>query len=94
MKRRLAAILPPHQARAHFFTFHGLAWAILKSLRGAPKMLETAQQHTLIRQILKELNLNADQTAVDNILTDIACFVGGQIPAPASAPTPSTTTTC
>lgn len=79
MKERLGPLLGAQQAqRVRLFTFHGLAWSIVKEARGLPTVLEGQPQQALIRQILMELGLNADQSAVEGVLTDIARFVGGE----------------
>jgi DNA helicase-2/ATP-dependent DNA helicase PcrA len=80
MKERVQALEPAHGAQVRLFTFHGLAWRIVTTLRGAPNVLDKPKQHAMFRQILKELEVNADQTTVEAVETDIACFVGGLFP--------------
>lgn len=88
MKERLARLVPPALAqRTGLYTFHGLAWRLVKDASGLPNLLEGQAQQGLIRQILKGLEINADQTAVEGVLTDIACFVGGEIPRSRFQPT-------
>lgn len=67
-------------AQVRLFTFHGLAWRTVTTHRGAPNVRDKSKQHAMFRQILKELEVNADQTTVEAVVTDIACFIGGQFP--------------
>jgi len=79
MKARLARLIP--QARGvRLFTFHGLAWRILTDAQGRPNVLAEREQRAMAGQLLREFGLNADQTAVDGLLTDFAYFVGAQLP--------------
>ncbi|MBP2018678.1 DNA helicase-2/ATP-dependent DNA helicase PcrA [Symbiobacterium terraclitae] len=81
MKARLARLIPPAMARqVRLFTFHGLAYQILKAARGRPNVLDERAQKAMAGQLLREFELNADQPAVECLLTDFAFLVGAQIP--------------
>jgi len=81
MRTRLAQLIPPLMARrVRLFTFHGLAWRILTEIQGRPNVLGEREQKAMAGQLLREFHLNADQTSVDNLLTDFAFFVGAQVP--------------
>ncbi len=87
MKERLTGLIAPDLARrVRLFTFHGLAWRILTDSRGALSVLDEGRQQAMIRQLLRDQSLNADQTAVENVLTDLARYVGAQIPRAHFAP--------
>lgn len=81
MKARLARLIPPAMARqVRLFTFHGLAYQILKAARGRPNVLDERAQKAMAGQLLREFELNADQPAVECLLTDFAFLVGAQVP--------------
>ena len=81
MKARLARLIPPALARqVRLFTYHGLAYQIVKAARGRPNVLDERGQKAMAGQLLREFELNADQPSVDTLLTDFAFLAGAQVP--------------
>jgi len=83
MKHRLASLIDPGLAKSvRLHTFHALAWRILFEVhRVKPNVLDERGQRAMAGQLLREFQLNADQVAIDGLLTDFAFYVGAQAPA-------------
>lgn len=81
MKQRLAGLIHPDKAKqVRLHTFHALAYHIVTEIEGRPNVLGEREQRAMAGQLLREFQLNADQTAVESLLTDFAFFVGAQVP--------------
>lgn len=81
MRIRLAQLVQPDQAKqVKLHTFHALAYRIVSEAQGRPSVLGQREQQGMARQLLREFQLNADQNAVEGLLTDFAFFAGTQVP--------------
>lgn len=80
MRERLAPALGQTQAaKVTMRTFHGLAYQILREAGSAVTVWDERTISRTLAAIMRGLDLNADQTALQNMNTDIARYRGSRV---------------
>ncbi len=77
MKQRVAGLVGAAEAgKVGMYTLHGWAFALLKQQNCLRRLLEDHEVRRIVRGLMQNLKLNADDMSVDGMLTDVARFAG------------------